>query len=124
MPVVIVGFLCPSCPAVSDAVAPVASERISSTARAASSRSPPSNRSDVWIGALERHSHGAVAARARVRLRALDDTLGVAEVASNAAAVPGGDDPRRREVDDDGNVATWGEHVTDDEYAAAPAPDS
>jgi quercetin dioxygenase-like cupin family protein len=24
------------------------------------------------------------------------------------------------EVDDDGNVATWGEHVSDDEYAAAP----
>lgn len=25
------------------------------------------------------------------------------------------------EVDDDGNAATWGEHVTDDEYKAAPA---
>jgi quercetin dioxygenase-like cupin family protein len=24
------------------------------------------------------------------------------------------------EVDDEGNSATWGEHVTDDEYAAAP----
>ena len=24
-------------------------------------------------------------------------------------------------VDDDGNAATWGEHVTDEEYAAAPA---
>jgi quercetin dioxygenase-like cupin family protein len=24
------------------------------------------------------------------------------------------------EVDDDGNPATWGEHVTDEEYAAAP----
>ena len=24
------------------------------------------------------------------------------------------------EVDDDGNSATWGEHVTDEEYAAAP----
>lgn len=25
------------------------------------------------------------------------------------------------QVDADGNVATWGEHVTDEEYAAAPA---
>ena len=25
------------------------------------------------------------------------------------------------EVDDDGNSATWGEHVTDEEYTAAPA---
>ena len=25
------------------------------------------------------------------------------------------------EVDDEGNSATWGDHVTDDEYAAAPA---
>jgi quercetin dioxygenase-like cupin family protein len=25
-----------------------------------------------------------------------------------------------QEVDDDGNPATWGEHVTDEEYAAAP----
>jgi quercetin dioxygenase-like cupin family protein len=25
------------------------------------------------------------------------------------------------EVDDDGSPATWGEHVTDEEYAAAPA---
>jgi quercetin dioxygenase-like cupin family protein len=25
------------------------------------------------------------------------------------------------EVDDEGNVATWGDHVTDEEYAAAPA---
>jgi quercetin dioxygenase-like cupin family protein len=25
------------------------------------------------------------------------------------------------EVDEDGNAATWGEHVTDDEYRAAPA---
>lgn len=24
------------------------------------------------------------------------------------------------EVDDDGNVATWGDHVTEEEYAAAP----
>src|SRR5215475_2367603 len=24
------------------------------------------------------------------------------------------------EVDDEGNVATWGDHVTDEEYAAAP----
>ena len=27
------------------------------------------------------------------------------------------------QVDDDGNAATWGEHVTDEEYAAAPAID-
>jgi quercetin dioxygenase-like cupin family protein len=27
------------------------------------------------------------------------------------------------EVDDDGNVATWGDHVTDEEYAAAPPVD-
>ena len=27
------------------------------------------------------------------------------------------------EVDDHGNLATWGDHVTDDEYAAAPAID-
>ena len=26
-------------------------------------------------------------------------------------------------VDDEGNTATWGEHVTDEEYAAAPAID-
>ena len=26
------------------------------------------------------------------------------------------------EVDQEGNSATWGEHVTDDEYGAAPAP--
>jgi hypothetical protein len=25
------------------------------------------------------------------------------------------------EVDDEGNVATWGDHVTDEEYGAAPA---
>jgi quercetin dioxygenase-like cupin family protein len=25
------------------------------------------------------------------------------------------------EVDDEGNVATWGEHVTDEEYGAAPS---
>src|SRR5215218_2006843 len=25
------------------------------------------------------------------------------------------------EVDDDGNAATWGDHVTDDEYGAAPS---
>ena len=25
------------------------------------------------------------------------------------------------DVDDDGNVATWGVHVTDAEYAAAPS---
>ena len=28
------------------------------------------------------------------------------------------------EVDDEGNLATWGEHVTDAEYAAAPEVDS
>jgi hypothetical protein len=28
------------------------------------------------------------------------------------------------EVDDDGNPATWGAHVTDEEYAAAPAIDN
>jgi quercetin dioxygenase-like cupin family protein len=27
------------------------------------------------------------------------------------------------QVDDDGNAATWGDHVTDEEYAAAPAVD-
>jgi hypothetical protein len=27
-------------------------------------------------------------------------------------------------ADDEGNVVIWGEHVTDDEYAAAPALDS
>jgi quercetin dioxygenase-like cupin family protein len=27
------------------------------------------------------------------------------------------------QVDEDGNPATWGEHVTDEEYAAAPAGD-
>jgi quercetin dioxygenase-like cupin family protein len=28
------------------------------------------------------------------------------------------------EVDDDGNAATWGDHVTDEEYAAAPPIDN
>ena len=27
------------------------------------------------------------------------------------------------EVDDDGNPAAWGEHVTDEEYGAAPPVD-
>jgi hypothetical protein len=27
------------------------------------------------------------------------------------------------EVDDEGNPATWGDHVSDQEYAAAPAID-
>jgi hypothetical protein len=27
------------------------------------------------------------------------------------------------EVDDDGNAATWGDHVSDEEYEAAPAID-
>jgi len=26
-----------------------------------------------------------------------------------------------QQADDDGKVVTWGEHVTDDEYALAPA---
>ena len=26
------------------------------------------------------------------------------------------------EVDDDGNSATWAEHVSDEEYGAAPTP--
>ena len=28
------------------------------------------------------------------------------------------------EVDDEGNPATWGDHVTDEEYAAAPETDA
>jgi hypothetical protein len=28
-----------------------------------------------------------------------------------------------QEVDDQGNAATWGDHVSDEEYAAAPAID-
>src|SRR5689334_4166899 len=28
-----------------------------------------------------------------------------------------------QQADDDGNVASWGDHVTDDEYAAAPSVD-
>jgi hypothetical protein len=28
------------------------------------------------------------------------------------------------QVDDEGNAATWGDHVTDEEYAAAPAIES
>ena len=28
-----------------------------------------------------------------------------------------------QQVDDGGNAASWGEHVTDDEYGAAPPPD-
>jgi hypothetical protein len=28
------------------------------------------------------------------------------------------------QVDDEGKSATWGDHVTDDEYGAAPAIDS
>jgi hypothetical protein len=27
------------------------------------------------------------------------------------------------EVDDEGNAATWGDHVADEEYASAPAID-
>ena len=26
-----------------------------------------------------------------------------------------------QQADDEGNVASWGDHVTDEEYAAAPA---
>jgi quercetin dioxygenase-like cupin family protein len=26
-----------------------------------------------------------------------------------------------QQADDEGNVVTWGDHVTDDDYAAAPA---
>lgn len=33
------------------------------------------------------------------------------------------DPPRDAVADDEGNVVIWGEHVTDDEYAAAPALD-
>ena len=29
-----------------------------------------------------------------------------------------------QQVDDEGNAATWGEHVTDEEYGAAPATDN
>jgi hypothetical protein len=32
--------------------------------------------------------------------------------------------PAMLEVDEEGNPATWGEHVTDEEYGAAPAIDS
>jgi hypothetical protein len=28
------------------------------------------------------------------------------------------------EVDDEGNPATWGDHVTDEEYGAAPTSDN
>jgi hypothetical protein len=28
-----------------------------------------------------------------------------------------------QQVDDEGNAATWGDHVTDEEYAAAPGLD-
>jgi acyl CoA:acetate/3-ketoacid CoA transferase alpha subunit len=27
-----------------------------------------------------------------------------------------------QQADEHGNVVTWGDHVTDDQYAAAPAP--
>ena len=52
----------------------------------------------VFFGPGEEHWHGAAAGRFMVHLAML-------------------------EVDDEGNPATWGDHVTDDEYAAAPAVD-
>jgi quercetin dioxygenase-like cupin family protein len=49
----------------------------------------------VFIAPGEEHWHGASATRFMTHLALL-------------------------EVDEDGNSATWGEHVTDEEYAAAP----
>jgi quercetin dioxygenase-like cupin family protein len=49
----------------------------------------------VFFGPGEEHWHGATASR----------------FMTHVAMV---------EVDDDGNVASWGEHVTDEEYGAAP----
>jgi quercetin dioxygenase-like cupin family protein len=46
----------------------------------------------------EEHRHGATAARFMAHLAMV-------------------------QVDEEGNAATWGEHVSDDEYAAAPAAD-
>ena len=51
----------------------------------------------VFFEPGEEHWHGATAGRLMVHVAMLD-------------------------VDDDGNNATWGAHVTDEEYAAAPAP--
>jgi quercetin dioxygenase-like cupin family protein len=53
----------------------------------------------VFFEPGEEHWHGAAATRFMTHVAMLD-------------------------VDDEGNNATWGEHVTDAEYAAAPALDS
>jgi quercetin dioxygenase-like cupin family protein len=53
----------------------------------------------VFFEPGEEHWHGAAATRFMTHLALLD-------------------------VDDEGNNATWGEHVTDEEYGAAPAPGS
>ena len=50
----------------------------------------------VYFGPGEEHWHGAAPNRFMTHLAML-------------------------EVDDEGNPATWGEHVTDEEYAAAPS---
>ena len=50
----------------------------------------------VFFEPGEEHWHGAAATRFMTHLALLD-------------------------VDDDGNTATWGDHVTDEEYGAAPA---
>jgi len=52
----------------------------------------------VFFEPGEKHWHGAAADRFMTHIAMLD-------------------------VDDEGNAATWGEHVTDEEYAAARAPD-
>jgi quercetin dioxygenase-like cupin family protein len=53
----------------------------------------------VFFEPGEEHWHGATAGRLMVHVAMLD-------------------------VDDDGTNATWGDHVTDEEYAAAPATSS
>jgi quercetin dioxygenase-like cupin family protein len=53
----------------------------------------------VFFEPLEEHWHGAVPTRFMTHLAMLD-------------------------VDDDGTPATWGDHVTDEEYGAAPPIDS
>jgi quercetin dioxygenase-like cupin family protein len=52
----------------------------------------------IFFESIEEHWHGAAATRFMNHLAML-------------------------EVDDDGNAATWGDHVSDAEYAAAPATD-
>jgi quercetin dioxygenase-like cupin family protein len=52
----------------------------------------------VFFEPREEHWHGAAATRFMTHLAMLD-------------------------VDDNGNAATWGDHVSDEEYAAAPAID-